>query len=193
MTMRILFLHSAGPQDHGQGSSALLSFMAKELGMRYKFYAPKIPDPENPAYKTWKTGLEKQLDQIDNEVILVGHSLGASVLLKYFSEVPYQKPIAGLFMVAAPYWGADGWELEEFTLKPNFSAQLASIAHIGIYHSQDDEWVPVAHATHYQAKLPAATVRIFRDRGHNFDAGLPELIEDIKALSEKTNALNNQN
>ncbi len=192
MTTRILFLHSAGPQNEGQGSSVLLSFMEKELGSFYKIYSPKIPDPENPTYKVWKTGLEKQLDLIDDAVILVGHSLGASVLLKYFSEVPYQKPIAGLFLVAAPYWGADGWELEDFTLKPNFPSHLSSIPHIGIYHSKDDEWVPVAHATHYQTKIPTATVRIFSQRGHNFDAGLPELVRDIKSISGKTNEIINQ-
>nr|WP_235788441.1 alpha/beta hydrolase [Salipaludibacillus sp. CUR1] len=45
-----------------------------------------MPNPENPEYILWKKQLEKELDKLNGDVILVGHSLGGSVLLKYLSE-----------------------------------------------------------------------------------------------------------
>jgi predicted alpha/beta hydrolase family esterase len=90
MATQILFLHSAGAQGPNEGSSDLVAYLGRELGPKYRIASPIMPDPGHPSYKGWKTQLEKQLDMVDDEIILVGHSLGGSVLLKYFSEIPTQ-------------------------------------------------------------------------------------------------------
>ena len=61
---------------------------------------------DSPEYEAWKGRIAKDLAGMDGEVNLVGHSLGASVLLKYLSEVGLEKPVTGIFLVAPPYWGA---------------------------------------------------------------------------------------
>jgi hypothetical protein len=46
--------------------------------------------------------------------ILIGHSLGGSFLLKYVSEEKIGKTIAGIFLIATPYWGGAGWQYEGY-------------------------------------------------------------------------------
>jgi len=146
-----------------------------------------MPEPEHPAYGTWKKKLGHQLDLIDDEVVLIGHSLGGSVLVKYFSEIPYQKPIAGLFIIASPFWGDGGWELDEYNLKPHFSKNLSFIPKVFLYHSRDDKWVPFHHQSLYAGQFPQATVRKFDNYGHGFEHPFPELVNDIKSLESESN------
>jgi predicted alpha/beta hydrolase family esterase len=143
---------------------------------------PEMPDPENPHYADWKVRLKKELASPGDDLILVGHSLGASVLLKYLSEETIRQRIEGLFLVGAVYWGKEDWNVKEYVLKRNFSSKLPPIDRIFLYHSRDDEVVPVTHLRYFAEQLPKATIREFDHRGHLFGRGLPELVEDIKGL-----------
>ena len=75
------------------------------LGAAYDVRCPKMPDEDRPEYGAWRDRIARELAAPDGEVILVGHSLGASFLLKYLSEEKVEKPVAGMFLIAAPYWG----------------------------------------------------------------------------------------
>jgi len=185
MKKDVVFIHSAGPQGHHEGSDYLVTYLRQTLGPGYRILFPEMPDPENPHYKTWKGKLKKELATVDGGLILIGHSLGASVLLKYLAEETQQRSIAGLFLVGAVYWGKEGWEVEEYILHEGFSSKLLHIPQIFLYHSIDDEVVPVAHVRYFAEELPNVLVREFDCSGHLFGKGLPELVEDIKSL--KTN------
>jgi predicted alpha/beta hydrolase family esterase len=53
---------------------------------------------------------------------------------------------------------------------------------IFLYHSRDDEVVPFAHLAMYSGRLPHATVREVKDRGHQLGDDLSEVAEDIAGL-----------
>lgn len=182
MKKEILFIHSAGSQGPLEGSSDLVAYLRRVLSEDYDLKCPPMPDPENPRYEYWKMKIEKELAAVSNKVILVGHSLGGSMLLKYLSEEKPGKSIAALFVVAAPYWGIEKWQIEEFVLPIDFPARLSRIAHVFLYHSHGDELVPFAHVRSYARKLPHATVREIEGAEHIFTRGLPELADDIKGL-----------
>lgn len=182
MKKEVLFIHSAGPQGHHEGSDFLVTHLRKALGEEYEIHFPKMPDPENPHYKLWSKKLKKELSSMTGEKILVGHSLGGSILLKYLSEEEPTKKVAGLFVVAAPFWGKEDWDVEEYKLQENFSSHLEGVEKVYLYHSKDDEVVPVAHLAYYTKELPYSTPRQVTNRGHLFGKGLPELVEDIKRL-----------
>lgn len=183
MKKQILFVHSAGSQELHQGSSNLKAYLKKGLGNEYSMLDPKMPDPENPKYTLWKTRLEKEFASLNGEIILIGHSLGGSVLLKYLSEEASNQSISGLFMIAAPYWGADDdWQAKEYTLPENLASKLPQISQVFLYHSRNDGVVPSQHIEHYKEKLPQANTRILDGAEHAFSDGLPELVNDIKAL-----------
>lgn len=183
MKKQVLFIHSAGNQDSHQGSSELLAYLKDSLGDEYNLLYPKMPNPENPRYKLWEVLLEKEFATLDGEVFLIGHSLGGSVLLKYLAEKNMDCLISGLFMIAAPYWGKDDdWQVNEYILPDNFATKLSQISHIFLYHSHNDEVVPLKHFEYYKQKLPKANTHILDGDEHYFNNGLPKLIDDIKGL-----------
>lgn len=146
-----------------------------------------MPDEDDPEYEAWKEQITKELAALDGEVVLVGHSLGASVLLKYLSEEKLGKPVAGIFLLAPPYWGAEDWEVEEYALRENFASNLPEGLPMFFYYSRDDAVVPAAHLALYSEKLPQATVRVFDDRGHQFDDDLSEAARDIREVVSTIN------
>ncbi|MFO7446002.1 MAG: hypothetical protein R6W90_06520, partial [Ignavibacteriaceae bacterium] len=83
---QVLFIHSAGVQGPMEGSGDLVAFLQNELGDEYKVLYPMLPNPDDPNYVRWKLTLEKELAMLEDDLILVGHSLGGSVILKYLSE-----------------------------------------------------------------------------------------------------------
>ena len=182
MKKLLLFIHSAGTQEPPEGSSGLVAHLRDALGPYYEVLNPMMPDPEEPQYARWKASLETELAALNGEVILAGHSLGGSVLLKYLSEETYEKPIAGLFVIASPYWRKAGWQVDQFVLRDDFASTLHAIPQIFLYHSHDDDEVPFAHLAHYAEKLPDAVVRELNGYGHLFSEGLPELADDIRSL-----------
>ena len=182
MGQKILFIHSAGSQGDNQGSDGLVTNLKLALGESYSLLCPKMPDPENPNYQAWKGTLGTQLDLIDDQIILIGHSLGGSVLLKYFSEIPYQKRILGMFIIASPFFMGRPGGLAQFSLRKDFGSRLVSIPRIYLYHSQDDEWVPFDHQSRFAENLPQSVTRNFTDYGHSFDRPFPELIHDITSI-----------
>src|SRR5450631_1755347 len=100
---------------------------------------------------------------------LVGHSFGGAMLLKYLSEETIKASVASLFLIAAPFVGADeNWRDNAFALEPDFAGKLSGLPQISLYHSRDDDIVPFAHLAVYARSLPQATVRKFRSRGHHF-------------------------
>lgn len=179
MKKQILFLHSAGPQGKHEGSSDLVAWLRKELSHDYNVHYPIMPDPDNPEYEAWRKKTEEELNKTDDGVILVGHSLGGSILLKQLSEHPFKKKIAGLFLVATPFWGEG---MEEYMLEDNFTSKLPDIPVTILYHSRHDEIVPFSHVGTYAKKMPKAFVRELRGDEHAFTDGIPELASDIKNL-----------
>jgi predicted alpha/beta hydrolase family esterase len=140
-----------------------------------------MPDPDKPAYAPWKERLEKELAALEDEAIVVGHSLGGSVVLKVLSETKHTSPIAGIFLVATPFWGGSG-EVEEFALRKDFAARLPKTPRVFLYHSRDDDVVPFAHLALYGEALPRATVRELDGYGHLFKKRCRELVADIRTL-----------
>jgi len=113
--------------------------------------------------------------------ILVGHSFGASVLLKYLAETVRRPALAGLFLVATPFWGPD---FPEFALPPDVGERLRDLSPICLYHSRDDDEIPFDHLERHRRVLPHAIVRALDGRGHEFNQPqFPELGADIRGLA----------
>jgi predicted alpha/beta hydrolase family esterase len=182
----VLFVHCAGLQGPHQGSSDLIAYLQETFGSKFNLFYPAMPDPDQPDCKRWMLHIERELSSLRGEVILVGHSLGGSVLLKYLSEHNCPVAISGLFLLAAPYWGKDSdWKNEDYTLSEHFFDNLPGQMPVFIYHSQEDAIVPSTHASHYAELLDPVTFRLLKGEDHYFTNGLPELVRDIKSLAHK--------
>jgi predicted alpha/beta hydrolase family esterase len=175
MTRQILFIHGSGGESAYEEDGILAASLQNALGSAYEVRYPKMPLEESAGYSDWKAQIA-----MDDAAILVAHSVGGSILLKYLSEEQVEKPLAGLFLLATPYFGGDeNWDYPEMNLTQDFATKLPAIPRIFLYHSRDDEVVPFAHLALYAAKLPRAIVRIFDGRGHQFGNNLADIAEDI--------------
>jgi predicted alpha/beta hydrolase family esterase len=174
----IFFAHSAGPQyATGKGSYDLVKYLKAALP-GYQLLHPIIERPGTPTYTKFKKMFRSAFAAINEPVILVGHSLGASTLLKYLSEETRDVSILGLFLVSTPHWKAD---MKEFQLKENFQASLEDISPIFLYHSKEDKDVPIDSLVFYEAALKKAVVRKLNGNEHMFSKGLPALVADIQS------------
>jgi predicted alpha/beta hydrolase family esterase len=181
---QILFIQGGGSGAHEEDEK-LVASLRSALGALYEVRYPTMPQESDPDYKRWKEQIRKDLAAVEGDLILVGHSLGGSFLLNYLSEVKPDVTIAGLFLIATPYWGGDGWRYDGYeavALPEDFASKLPKGAPIFFYHSRDDEIVPFAHLALYGRRLPQAVRREFHGRGHQLGNDLSEVAEDIKSL-----------
>jgi predicted alpha/beta hydrolase family esterase len=177
---QVLFIHGAGGEAYEEDGN-LVKSLREALRPEFEVLYPEMPDGEAPEYRAWSDRIARELSASNGGVILVGHSLGGSILLKHLSEERVETPIAGVFLIATPYWGTADWELE-FQLREDFPAALPEDVPIYLYHSRDDEVVPFAHLALYAGRLPHATIRELDGRGHQLSDDLAEVAEDIVRL-----------
>lgn len=174
----ILFIHGGGAFEEGRKMAASIR---EALGGSCEVRCPKMPDEDRPEYEAWKRKLSEELSVVDGKAVLVGHSLGASILLKFLSEEEPEIPVAGLFLLAPPFWGTEEWEVDEYALRRDFASRLPGSIPTFLYHSRDDEVVPFSHLALYAEKLPRAAVRDLGNQGHYF-GDLSEVARDIESL-----------
>ncbi len=180
----VFFLHSAGSQGLHEGGNDLILWLENELGSEYELLHPIMPSANNPDYSPWKLQLDKEFENVTGDVILIGHSLGGSVLLKYLTANKVHFNIQALYLCASPYWGEDSeWQYQPFALPPMFVELLPLIPNVHIYHSRDDPFVPYRHAELYRDALPNSVLHEIEGDSHVFDNGIASLPGDIRAVS----------
>lgn len=179
----VLFIQGAGEGSY-EVDKKLVKSLQQELGTEYDIRYPTMPNEDNAKYDQWKQRIKKELNAMREPIILVGHSVGASILAKSLTEFDAKKKISGIFLIAGPFWGSEGWHYEGYeklALPNGFAAKLPKSARIFLYQSPDDEIVPFEHMAFYAQKLPQATVRKTKG-GHQLNNNLSIVAKDIKNL-----------
>lgn len=157
--------------------------LARELGDEFEVLLPKMPNGTNVRYAEWQIWLERCIPFLQDNVILIGHSLGGIFLAKYLSENTFPKRITATLLVAAPVSQTSTVEsLKDFTLPPSLAKMAAQAGTIYIVHSKDDPVVPFTEVARYQHLLPAVKTMIFADRGHFNQERFPELVALLQSL-----------
>jgi predicted alpha/beta hydrolase family esterase len=165
------------------------SSLQEKLGDEYEVIVPKMPNKNNAQYDEWKLWFDKFIPFLHHGVLLVGHSLGASFLVKYLSENIFPKKIKGVFLVSGVFdVDCDGYTLLSFALPEKLNLQTENIY---LYHSSDDPVVPISALTYFSKAFPQAHVRTFTDRKHINQEEFPELVGDIKTLEKEKGSLGN--
>lgn len=184
MSKQGLFIQGAG-QGAYAADEKLVASLRHLLGPEYEVHYPAMLHENDADYESWKRQIAKELTTLDDPVLLLGHSVGASILLKCITESEVENTIVGIFLIATPFWGGDGWRYEGFTrlaLQEGIAAKLPKSARLFLYHSRDDEIVPFTHLALYAQTLPQATIRELDGCGHQLNDDLFEVAEDIKSL-----------
>lgn len=153
-----------------------------DLGENFEVLALQMPNKFNAKYLEWKIWFKKFIPFFNDEVIIVGHSLGGIFLAKYLAENIFPKKITGLYLIAAPYANVDTYSLADFILPESLEKITDQVSEIFLYQSKDDKIVPFSEVEAYQYQLPSAKLRIFENRGHFNQENFPELVSDIKSV-----------
>ena len=114
---------------------------------------------------------------LQDEVILVGHSMGGTFLAKYLSENLFPKKIAKLVLTAPAH--NQTREVGDFVLG-ELGKVLEQVEEIHLCHSEDDPVVPFSEMSVFESQLPRAQTHTFSDRKHFNDPHFPELVEILK-------------
>ena len=165
-----------------EGSGVLVKYLEQELGPGYQIVAPEMPGAAtDPHYAPWRDEIESRIARIEGPLALVGHSFGASVLLKYLAEGRSPTQLRGVFLLSTPWWEPEGWSAE-YAMPADFGSRLPRVPTF-LYHSRSDPEVPYAHMGLYERNMPWATSRSIDGADHSFTNGLPELVADIRSLA----------
>jgi predicted alpha/beta hydrolase family esterase len=181
---RVLFLQGAGEGAY-VADKLLADSLRQALGAGYEVRYPAMPDEDNAPYEQWKKKVETALAVMEEPIILAGHSIGASHLAKILTEIEIEKQVAGIFLLAAPFWGGDGWRYEGYDkleLPKDAATKLPKGSRVFIYHARDDEVAPYGHLALYSKLLPQATTRTIERGGHQFNDDLSAVARDMKSL-----------
>jgi predicted alpha/beta hydrolase family esterase len=190
----LLFVQGGGEGTHDEWDDKLVASLRRELELelelggstKYEIRYPRMPDEDNPKYETWRRALEDELSRLlkdDDAAVLVGHSIGATILLHALAEGAAgqrERAIAGIFLLATPYVGEGGWPSEEVKERTDWALRLPKDVPIFFYHGTDDETAPVEHLALYAKAIPQAKTRILKNRDHQLNNDLSEVAADIK-------------
>ena len=159
------------------------TWLREGLGEEYEVVLPEMPNKQNAKYAEWKIWFETTIPFLNEEVLLIGHSLGGIFLAKYLAEHTFPKKIRALFLVAAPFDHADAdYSLADFVLPSSLNKVMEQAKTIFLYHSENDPIVPFADLEKYAEALPTAVRRAFKDLGHFNTPEFPEIVKEIKNI-----------
>jgi uncharacterized protein len=175
----VVFVHGAGAGAY-EADTPLVESLRGALGPAWEVRYPRMPLDDEAGYHDWVERIAAALPSPGDELVLVGHSVGGSVLLRYLCDEPPAAPVTVLAVLAAPFWGADDfWQWDEARLPGAAAERLSVLPRILLYHARDDEVVPFAHLAMYGARLPRAVLRPLEAGGHQFSGGLGDVARDI--------------
>ncbi len=186
--MKIYVVHgySAAPHDHW------FPWLAEKLRAEgHVVEVVPMPDSTNPSRDAWERTLDERVGDVDEETLLVTHSLGTVTALRWLAARPAPWRLRGLVAVSG-FQGpiAAVPELDDYLAEPLDPADVARVCEaiddrVGIY-SDDDSIVPPEASKALAAQLGART-REVPGGGHFLaDEGFTELAEVLEAVEDLT-------
>ncbi|NCD00554.1 hypothetical protein EOL94_00435 [bacterium] len=158
-------------------------YLEDKLGRYFDIIKPRMPLKDNAKYSDWKIVFERYLEVLDDEIVLIGNSLGGIFLAKYLSEDNVSKNILSLCFVAPPF---SSELLNEdlcngFVLKDDLSKIEKQCENINFFFSLDDKIVPIKNMRAYKKKIKNANYfPLDNVVNHFFTDKLPEIVGAIK-------------
>jgi predicted alpha/beta hydrolase family esterase len=186
MTTHVLFIQGGGEDVHDGWDNKIVESLERELGSEYTVRYPRMPHEADPSYRRWKAALKREFKRLDDGAILVGHSIGGTILIRTLADEPPELTIGGIFLIAAPFMGDGGWQSDEFEPLADLGGRLSEAVPIYLYHGSQDETAPLAHVDLYAQAIPLAIVRRLSGRDHQLNNDMSEVAADVRRLNEQS-------
>src|SRR5262245_7874738 len=101
MSRQILFIQGGGGEGtHDEWDNKLVDSLGRALGSDYEIRYPRMPHEADPNYGRWSAAIRQELARLEDGAILVGHSIGATILINTLAEQFPDLAVSGVFLVA---------------------------------------------------------------------------------------------
>lgn len=151
---RAVIVHCWG----GEPEYAWYPWAKKELESRgFKVDVPEMPDPEEPQLRAWLERLKDAVGEPDEDLVLIGHSLGCATVLRYLESLPEETKVGKVILVAA-FTDQIGYrEFDSFFKKPFDFEKIkrTSVNGFYIFQSNDDPYVTEQYGIRLEEDLDA--------------------------------------
>jgi len=179
---QVLFIQGGGAGTHDDWDDKLVDSLARELGDEYEIRYPRMPDEDDPSDAAWGPAISEAMTALDDGPVVVGHSVGGTLLIHTLAERPPDVSLAAIVLIAAPFVGAGGWPGDEFELPGNLGELLPAGVPVHVFHGLEDDEVPPAHADLYARAIPQAELHRLPGRDHQLENDLREVAKVIRGL-----------
>ncbi|MGA4727008.1 alpha/beta fold hydrolase [Micromonospora taraxaci] len=172
---QVLLIQGAGAGVHDDWDDKLFDSLSRELGDAYEVRYPRMPDEDDPGYASWSVVIRREIAALDDGAVVVGHSVGGTILVNMLAERPAERRLGAIVLVAAPFVGAGGWPGGEFEAPYDLGARLPRDVPVHVFHGLRDETAPPSHADLYAGVIPQARLHRLPGRDHQLNNDLSEV------------------
>jgi len=154
----------------------------------YQVVVPDMPNTDDPQLAEWLPALKEAVGQPDEELILIGHSLGTVAIMRFLEELPESQRINKAILIAGFTDQLGFKELENFFETRLDFEKIKSKAKNGfiIIQSDNDPFVSEQYGNRLKEELGASLI-VKHDAKHMSGAvdgeaaclKLPEVIESL--------------
>lgn len=85
-----------------------------------------MPDEDDPSHAKWSPAIRREMANLDDDAIVAGHSVGATILINALAEQPPECVLEAIVLIAAPFVGEGGRPSDEFELPKDLGARLSA-------------------------------------------------------------------
>lgn len=147
-----------------------------------------MPTPDKPEKNEWIKTINDAVQAPNEEVFLVGHSLGVPAVLRYLETLKENQRIGGAVLVSGPIFEIkkEGYEKVNAFLAPAFNFDhLKNVSkNFAVIHGEDDKSVPFSDGEFLSKNLACELIPIPNGGHLNGSAGWTELPQLLEALEK---------
>ena len=178
----MLFIQGGGAGTHDDWDDKLVDSLRRELGDGWEIRYPRMPAEDDPSYAGWGPALVREIATLEDGAIVVGHSVGGTILLQTLADQAPDRKLAAIVLISAPFVGDGGWHGENFELSGDLGSQLPAGVPVHVFHGLEDDTAPPAHADLYAHAIPHAHVHLLPGRDHQLGNDLVDVARAIRSL-----------
>lgn len=154
---------------------------------------PTMPNADEPEINAWVGHLQNTISDLNENVYLVGHSIGGQAIMRYLESLPVDVKIGGVVFIAG-WFTLTGLETEEekqiakpwLTTPIDFDKVKSHADKFVAIFSDDDPFVPLENQKKFEQNLDADTI-LLHGKGHLTSETiieLPEVLAEILKISK---------
>ncbi len=154
-------------------------------------YACALPMPgfDSPLCEKWVEEIKAHVEQdLNDEVYLIGHSLGGTSVLRYLENKTHKFKVSGSILISTPIEKTDNKDLDNF-FDPDFDfgSVQSNCINFSVIHGDKDTFVPIIQAEKIAHILRCPLVNIPNGghlSGHEGWYSLPQCLDSLMRMME---------